>query len=332
MKVFEFLSRLDVCYQHQAGVVQGTAVDSSATTAPGMPQPRREPTPWARSVLAHLGRLLWMEDAGGSPKAGSTRMLEVFRDFDADCDGLLQRSEFAMAVKTLLAEYAKELPAAIAAETATDERIGELMDSIDFSGDGMVNYLEFLHAFQPVDRTPGSGLRTDLMEQICTTIWANKASLLRTLQVVEESNPASSPVSSPVANMVAPSGRVSQDNLKRILRSLNASLEAARGATHGSPLTCDQINILVDHAALDAEGHLDYQAFLDAFDIVDLGAPVEEIQPASGVPASHVSRGLARPAPAQHQPAAATPGQFTFVQHPSAPPGLGRFGGVAYMH
>lgn len=26
-------------------------------------------SPWARSVLSRLGRLLWMEDAEGSPKA-----------------------------------------------------------------------------------------------------------------------------------------------------------------------------------------------------------------------------------------------------------------------
>merc|ERR1711976_314203 len=102
-------------------------------------------------------------------------MLEVFRYFDEDKDGLLQRKEFAEAVKRLLQEYARELPEQLSVETASDERISELVDCVDISGDGMVNYLEFIHAFQPVDRTPGSGLRTDLMEQVCTTIWSNKA-------------------------------------------------------------------------------------------------------------------------------------------------------------
>jgi len=293
--VFEFLSRLDVCFQHHAGVVQGTAAAAPQggggveSKAPSLPQPVREATPWASSVLSHVGRLLWMEDAEGSPKAGSQRMLEVFRCFDADGDGLLQRDEFAKAVKALLAEYAQELPPELAAETASDERIGELVDSIDYSGDGMVNYLEFLHAFQPVDRTPGRGLRTDLMEQICTTIWANKASLLRTLQVLEETQEA--PGSED--EVAVPTGRVSRENLRRTLRSLNASLEAARGSVHGAPLTGDQIDILVDHAVFDAEDMLDCQAFLDAFEVVDTGAPPEDLP---SHPASQPPRTAPRPA------------------------------------
>jgi len=265
--VFEFLSRLDVCYQHQAAVEK-----SAAKAAPGL-RPRREATPWARSVLAHVGRLLWMEDAEGSPKAGSQRMLEVFRCFDQDGDGLLQCEEFGQAVKTLLQEYAAELPAELAEETASDERIRELVECIDYSGDGMVNYMEFLHAFQPVDRTPGRGLQMDLMEQICTTIWANKASLLRTLQVLEENGQAAPATAEGGGDALL--GRVSRENLKRTLRSLNASLEAARGCGHGAPLTGDQIDILVDHAAFDAGGTLDYQAFLDSFEVVDTGADVE---------------------------------------------------------
>ncbi|CAE8648409.1 unnamed protein product, partial [Polarella glacialis] len=180
-----------------------------------------------------------------------------------DRDGLLQRDEFSQAVKRLLSEYSQELPAALAAETASEARISELVDCVDISGDGMVNYLEFLHAFQPVDTTPGRGLRTDLMEQICTTIWSNKASLLRTFQVLEEETLLTS----------APTGRVSKENLRRTLRSLNASLEAARGGAHGAPLTGDQIDILVDHAVFDRDGTLDYQAFLDAFQVVDTGSP-----------------------------------------------------------
>lgn len=253
--VFEFLARLDICFQHQEGAEQNSTAR------------QKEASDWAKSVLSHLGRLLWTEDAGGSPKAGSSRMLEVFRYFDEDKDGLLERAEFSQAVKRLLAEYARDLPEALAAETASDERIGELVDCVDISGDGLVNYLEFLHAFQPIDRTPGSGLRMDLMEQICTTIWANKASLLRTFQVLEEAECE--------VSMQAPAGRVSQDNLRRTVRSLNASLEAARGGTHGAPLTVDQIDILVDHAVFDDNGTLDYQAWLNAFQVIDMCASNE---------------------------------------------------------
>eukprot|EP00428_Durinskia_dybowskii_P033917 CAMPEP_0170273086 /NCGR_PEP_ID=MMETSP0116_2-20130129/36504_1 /TAXON_ID=400756 /ORGANISM="Durinskia baltica, Strain CSIRO CS-38" /LENGTH=511 /DNA_ID=CAMNT_0010524311 /DNA_START=37 /DNA_END=1571 /DNA_ORIENTATION=- len=254
---------------YQAGVVHGLAVDRKQGVAGGqLPfgdgaapasarSAKQEPTPWARSVLSHLGRLLWMEDAGGSPKAGSTRMLEVFRHFDFNGDGLLQREEFTKAVKTLFAEYASVLPPALVAQSASNDRINELVDAVDYSGDdGMVNYLEFIHAFQPVDRTPGHGLQTDLMEQICTTIWANKPSLLRTMQVLEETS---------VAEQDGHVGRISREGLRQTLRSLNASLEAARGVgVHGAPLTEMQIDILVDHAAFDGDGRLSYQDFLDA--------------------------------------------------------------------
>jgi len=257
--VFEFLARLDICFQHQAGMTQNSTSSLAARQSTA--------SPWAKSVLSHLGRLLWTEDSGGSPKAGSSRMLEVFRYFDEDKDGLLQRAEFSEAVKRLLAEYARDLPEPLAAGTASDEHVAELVDCVDISGDGHVNYLEFLHAFQPVDRTPGGGLRTDLMEQICTTIWTNKASLLRTFQVLEEADCE--------ASMQAPAGRVSQGNLRRTVRSLNASLEAARGGTHGAPLTADQIDILVDHAVFDDSATLDYQAWLNSFQVIDMSASTE---------------------------------------------------------
>ena len=66
----------------------------------------------------------------------------------------------------------QDLPEMLNADSASAERISELVDLVGISGDGLVNYLEFLHAFQPVDRrvirrsfgavyarTPGRGLR-----------------------------------------------------------------------------------------------------------------------------------------------------------------------------
>merc|ERR1712187_931438 len=238
---------------------------SSASIGPSHGEPA---SPWVRSVLSHVGRLLWMEDAHGSPKAGSTRVLSVFRSFDENNDGLLERNEFAKAVKHLLKEYGPQLPAAIAEETATREKMNDLLDYVDVSGDGIVNYLEFLHAFQPVDRTPGRGLRMDLMEQICTTIWANKPSLLRTLQVCEESHEHTGS-----GNFA---GRISKENLKRTLRSLNASLG---GSNRAAPLTTDQIDILVDHAECDNSDRLNYQQFLDSIQIVDTNPPPDDTSP-----------------------------------------------------
>lgn len=261
--VFEFLSRLDICFQQQASL-----------NSKGPDKRLEKASPWARSVLSRLGRLLWMEDAEGSPKAASMRMLDIFKQFDKDGDGLLQREEFSQAVKQLLAEYQRDLPEMLNAESASDGRITELVDLVDISGDGLVNYLEFLHAFQPVDRTPGRGLRLDLMEQICTTIWRNKASLLLNFKFIEEE--------------CAPgriSGRVSKENLRRTLKTLNASLEASQGVgVHGAPLTSDQIDILVDHAVFDDLNTLDYQAFLDSFQIVDMGSTreVQELSASGG--------------------------------------------------
>merc|ERR1712217_474041 len=120
----------------------------------------------------------------------------------------------------------------------------------------------------PVDRTPGRGLRMDLMEQICTTIWANKPSLLRTLQVCEESHEHTGS-----GNFA---GRISKENLKRTLRSLNASLG---GSNRAAPLTSDQIDILVDHAECDSSDRLNYQQFLDSIQIVDTNPPPDDTSP-----------------------------------------------------
>lgn len=271
--VFEFLSRLDVCYQRQTakGV---TMADSKGAQQDKPAESMKKAPPWVTSVLNHVGRLIWMEDAHGSPKAGNDRMLAVFRHFDENNDGLLARGEFAKAVKTLLREYAAELPSQISEETATSDKINELVDYVDVSGDGVINYLEFLHAFQPVDRTPGRGLRMDLMEKVYTTIWANKPSLLRTLQLLEESLETSA---SDRSDSLSFSGMVSRENLKRTLRSLNASL--AGGQAGRAPLTRDQIDLLVDHGAFDSDDRLNYLSFLDAIQ-------VEDTDPPSGDPTS----------------------------------------------
>jgi len=275
MDVWGFLSRLDVCYQHQTGVQQGVAMAAEHGGSPSKnpefgSKPLVSASPWVRSVLSHVGRLLWMEDAGGTPKSGNTRMLQVFRSFDKNKDGLLDREQFTTAVTNLLIEYDAQLPPSIKASTATSENIGNLVAYVDVSGDGIINYLEFLHAFQPVDRTPGRGLRMDLMEQICTTIWANKPSLLRTLQVCEDT------LGTAVSGGVT--GSLHRDHLKRTLRSLNASLGVSN---RGAPLTNDQIDILVEHAECDANGRLNYQRWLDAIQIVDTDPPAEEESPKS---------------------------------------------------
>jgi len=340
--VFEFLSRLDVIFRHQAGVLHALAADGetgslAAPPSVGPASAVREPTPWARSVLRHLGRLLWMEDAEGSPKAGSTRMLEVFRHFDEDGDGLLRQDEFAGAIKTLLAEYAPLLPEALTSQAVTDDKLAELVESVDLSGDGLINYMEFLHAFQPVDRTPGGGLRMDLMEQICTTIFTNKSSLMRTMQVVEERSGSQPRRGSPSAGR----GRISREGLRQTLRSLNASLGAARGGglEHGAPLTDMQIDILVDHAAFDEEDTMDYQAFLDAFQILDTCAPSEgEEEDATPVsPATNYSAGANRvfvtpvTTPASATTASTSVAQRTVImrhQQPQGHPPL-RFGALS---
>ncbi|CAK9113325.1 unnamed protein product [Durusdinium trenchii] len=321
--VFEFLSRLDICFQQQASL-----------NSKGSEKRLEKASPWARSVLGRLGRLLWMEDAEGSPKAASARMLQVFRYFDKepndlldpfdDGDGLLQREEFSQAVKQLLAEY-KE------AESASDERIAELVDLVDISGDGLVNYLEslgrredvwgrrevdvwpemrFLHAFQPVDRIETRRGRRGLFGRIRAVSENGIHRSFCAFHLVQDANPARPDAfaklwtladgRSDKASLLGAfkfieeecetgrlSGRVSKENLRRTLKSLNASLEASQGVgVHGAPLTSDQIDIIVDHAVFDTNNSLDYEAFLESFQIVDMGSTreVQELTAKKGAP------------------------------------------------
>jgi hypothetical protein len=69
----------------------------------------------------------------------------LFRFFDADGNGKIDREEFKTGLSSL---------ATVLGKTFTEEQVYELVDAIDTDHDGEIDYQEFLSKFQTTDLTP----------------------------------------------------------------------------------------------------------------------------------------------------------------------------------
>lgn len=133
---------------------------------------------------------------------------------------------------------------------------------VDISSTKKINYLEFLHCFQPDDRVtgltgddkkekgprPSDELREALMEQITTVLYANKQALLRTFQFFDSEQ-----------NHI-----ISKAEFIRVLKCLNNCLNVKN-----PPLTNEQIELLAEHCIYQ-DGAIDYMAFLQSLVICDM--------------------------------------------------------------
>mmetsp|Transcript_134662 Transcript_134662/g.430078 ORF Transcript_134662/g.430078 Transcript_134662/m.430078 type:complete len:977 (+) Transcript_134662:670-3600(+) len=196
---------------------------------------------WASRYLRHLGKDIWEQGKG------EHQMLELFKSFDADNSGLLEPSEFVKIMSTLQAAclHPGEL-------SLPEAALQELARLADFDSSGSVSYIEILLALQPTDTELGGHVRFDLFEQICSTVWCNKEALLRALHNLD-----------PDKTM-----RVNADTLNKALHQLNTTIGG--DCKSKRPLLGFQIEALVAHINLDEDGLVDYNAFLDAFQVKDV--------------------------------------------------------------
>jgi len=195
---------------------------------------------WATSYLRHLGRDLW--EMG----KGDHHLLELFKSFDADGNGLLDPAEFVRIMADLQAS-SPSAPA-LALEPASLKELAKLSD---FDGSGFVSYVEILLALQPTDTTLGGHLRFDLFEQICSTVWNNAQALLRALHNLD-----------PEKRM-----KVDAETLTKALHQLNSTIGGDSRAKR--PLLKFQIEALVNHVQFGEDGLLNYNDFVDAFQVKD---------------------------------------------------------------
>ncbi|KAK3578506.1 hypothetical protein CHS0354_007758 [Potamilus streckersoni] len=74
--------------------------------------------------VAMMGRMMSSEDK-------EENLLDAFKSFDRDGNGLISREELKQALISL-------------GDQPTDQQVADMMDEVDLNGDGYINYEEFL--------------------------------------------------------------------------------------------------------------------------------------------------------------------------------------------
>lgn len=205
---------------------------------------------WVALALKRLGRHLWVGFAEPGEAHLPETLVGVLRDSAArGRDGLLSYAEFAAAVKHLAS-------AAAGSNTQLDfseQQLFEMAQWVDVDRSGAINYEDFLTGFAPSDLLAGQAFHVDLMEHVCTFVWANKPALMSTWVLFDEQH----------------TGEVTRAQLVEGLHALNLAVDAT-----SKPLTDEQIMLLVDHTRVDAAtGKVRYRRFLDSFQVFDTAAP-----------------------------------------------------------
>lgn len=191
---------------------------------------------WASRYLRHLGKEIW--------EMGGLDLLAQFKIFDEDRSGLLEPGEFVKIMQRL--QSTTRNPAEM---SLPDAALHELAHLADFDGSGSVSYVEILLSLQPEDTVSGGHVRFDLFEQICSCVWGNKEALLSVFHRIDTERRM----------------KVDAAGITRALEEMNSIV----GNGHKRPLLPFQIEALVSHLNFDEECMVNYQEFLDAFEVRD---------------------------------------------------------------
>jgi len=197
-----------------------------------------EPDAWTREALTRLGRHLF---------AGGRNAAQVFTSMDKDGDKTVSLDEFITALGSLRID-----------PPFSDEEAGRLLGTMDTSGSGRINYVEFLDAFKVVDSASVSALDSDL-EAVEESMWQRKV-IEKVVSVLYEYRIELRAAFEKFD--LDGSGTVSKEEFRLGLRALTAAL--------GSPLSDMQADELLEALDKNGDGLLSYQEFLDGFQIVDI--------------------------------------------------------------
>mmetsp|Transcript_70639 Transcript_70639/g.210645 ORF Transcript_70639/g.210645 Transcript_70639/m.210645 type:complete len:255 (+) Transcript_70639:2-766(+) len=198
---------------------------------------------WALDYLRHLGKQLWTHTQGN-------KVASAFEACDENKNGLLEPDEFVQVMRHLEAQCARAAPPGQPQVQLPQHQLRELANLADFSGEGQVSYLEVLTALQPEDTALGGQVRFDLFEQICQTIWLHREALMSAFFILD-----------PQRTM-----RAGPNVITRALEELNRAIGGH--VEEEAPLLPFQIEALVSHVQMDADGQVNYVDFLDAFLVV----------------------------------------------------------------
>jgi len=178
--------------------------------------------------------------SGGIPK-----MVMLFSSLDSSGDGQLQIEEFVSGIEQL--PILRNLE--VEGRTLNHDDFMQVARSIDRSGNGTINYLEFLQAFES---TGTSDIMDTLGEDISTVLFRHRLAIRMGCHYLDEEG----------------TGLVRAEDFKQVLNGVNSAL-----ARPERTLTNTQISLLTEclitSDTLDSESVVSYDALLRSFAIMD---------------------------------------------------------------
>jgi len=190
--------------------------------------------------------------AGGAAQAASAlpKMQALFTSLDMSGDGVLEIQEFVRG----FSQVKGITDLVVGGEKLTNERIMSIAKAIDTTGNGTINYMEFLQAFE----TSGEGeqdIGDTLGEDITTLLFRHRLAIrMGCLYLDEEA-----------------SGKIKASNFTKVLQGINSVL-----ARPEKNITPTQIDLLVEALAsadsnetVKEDRLIDYDAMMRSFTILD---------------------------------------------------------------
>lgn len=176
----------------------------------------------------------------GAP-GGLPNMCALYRAMDISGDGILTLQEFVSGLEKIPGIF--EL--AIQGGPLTHARLLTLVEHIDTTRNGTINYFEFSKAFQ-ISEDGAQDIEETLMEDFTTLLFRHRMSIRAGCLYFDDEG----------------LGFVLAEEFKKVLESVNVGI-----SKHERMLTSNQMELLVE--ALSDDGQVNYEALLKAFVIVD---------------------------------------------------------------
>jgi protein phosphatase len=197
--------------------------------------------------------------AEDEPEIGmSEKMVTLFAQMDTSGDGILSAEEFVSGIEKI--PGMEKITLSNGAKLNDHEQLLRMVSTIDVSGNGTINYLEFLQAFS-ADAAGKSDLADSLGEDITTVLFRHRHAIRMGCHYLDEEG----------------CGKIRAEEFQAVLQGVNTALSRPERT-----LTTTQISLLVEamtqeHAKAarakgveDTDRMVDYEFFLRSFIILDV--------------------------------------------------------------
>lgn len=196
-------------------------------------------------------------ESSGALQQNTEKMVALFSQMDASEDGMLSTEEFVNGIKRVPGIDKIVLSNG---EKLDHENLLRMARAIDVSGNGTINYLEFLQAFS-ADAEGKSDIADTLGEDITTVLFRHRHAIRMGCHYLDEEG----------------CGKIRAEEFQTVLMGVNTALSRPERT-----LTKTQIELLVEAMSqecakaskasglLETEAMVDYEFFLRSFVILDV--------------------------------------------------------------